>query len=177
MSDVLGGGGPDRLPRRGRRLALGVLVLLVVLGLAGDRWQRDRERDALSRQARDGSASMAYADGRLHAALVYASPTLMSPEVADTVRQSLARVVSGEAAAREPDLAAARDRVRDLRVLPWHRAQQDARRALLADLDLRLSYLTQVAGDLDVYYSPHPELAASRTRRDAAFVRAGVPPG
>lgn len=170
-ADVLASG---RERRPVLRFVAVVLVALVVAGVYADRWQRDRERAALTERARAGTAAVLYADGRIRAALTYVSPTLGSAAVSVSVRESLARVVSGEAAARLPDLTAERAATSAVRVLPWHGEQRAARAAYVRYLDLRLAYLSAVADDLDALYVPHPELAEGQQRARAAYATAGA---
>lgn len=176
MADVLASG-PEREPRRLPWRLLAVLGLLVVLAVAGDRVQHQREVRALLTRAQAGQEAVRYADGRVRATLLYAGPSLGRADVPTSVRSSLERVVSGEASGQVGAVRARRDAVAGTRVLPWHRDLRKARAAYVGYLDVRLRYFGAVGADLDALYAPHPELAAALSKARAAYGRAAGEPG
>ncbi len=176
MADVLSSG-PERAPRAVPWRLLAVLAVLVALAVAGDRVQHDREARALITRAGSGQEAVRYADGRVRATLTYAGPALGAADVSPSVRSSLERVVSGEAAGQLAAVRAQRDAVAGTAVLPWHRALRAARAAYVAYLDVRLGYLSAVGADLDALYAPHPELGQALARARAAYGRAAGEPG
>ena len=101
VTDVLSGGGSHLQERRpaGRTAArLLAVALLVLLGVA-DAQARRLEVDALVERAREGQATVAFADRRLAATVQYASPQLTSPTAPLAVRADLQALVRREAAA------------------------------------------------------------------------------
>ena len=158
MADLLASGS-QRRPRPGLRVAVATVLVLAVLGVLADRWQRGREVDALVARAAAGQEAVRYADGRVRAAQQYAAPALGGAGVPAGVRTSLEEVVRGAAGGR-------------VAVLPWHGQQRTARQAYVGYLDLRTEYLAGIAADLDVLYRPHPELLAALERARSAYLHA-----
>ena len=171
MTDLLASGS-QRRPRPGLRVAVATVLVLAVLGVLADRWQRGREVDALVARAAAGQEAVRYADGRVRAAQQYAAPALGGAGVPAGVRTSLEEVVRGAAGGRVADLREQRAATAGVAVLPWHGQQRTARQAYVGYLDLRTEYLAGIAADLDVLYRPHPELLAALERARSAYLHA-----
>ena len=166
-ADLLGSDDPPR--RRGRGLRLLAPAVLVVLSVLADRWQTDREVDALLDRAAAGTESVRYADGRVLGTVRYAAPAMLSPSVRPQVRASLRDLVRREAAGQVGDLRAERAAAADVLVLPWHGAQRTARDRWVEYLDARVAYLDGVAADFAELYREHPELEEARGRAGQAY--------
>ena len=168
--EVLAGGGERaaRLPGHVRLLLGAVLGLLLV----GDAAARRLEADALLERARQGQATVTYADRRISATVQYASPQLSSPTAPAAVRADLRALVRREAAGQVASLQRRRDEAASTPALPWHRTHRRARTAYVAHLDARLARLRTVSEDLSALYVPQPgleeRLQAARTALAAA---------
>lgn len=162
--------GPERRPRG----ALAVLAAgaLLAAGLLGDAHVREREVDALLARAASGVESVQYADGRVRGVLRHAGPALQSPQVRPEVRDSLRDLVRREAGGQVEALRSERRAAADVRVLPWHGPQREARSRWLAYLDVRVAYLESVSADFGALYRPHPELGQARDGAEQAYARA-----
>lgn len=166
-ADVLAGGEPDARSRaRKRRAAALVGLVVLALGLvAGDRWQRHREFDAIADRTAAGRGSVGYASARVSGMLRYTSPLLTSNAATPELRRSLQEIVQGAAGGQVADVTVDRDRTARTPVLPWHGAQRTARERCVAYLDGRLGYLTAVAADFDALYRTQ---SGSREQLEAA---------
>lgn len=129
--DVLSSPARNRAPRRATRLLPGLMVLLVVALLLGDRFVAFRESARLVARVQAAEAARVYADRRLAGLEQYVSPQLNSPLAPAAVRISLRDVVQAEVRAELPALRRRRAAVAGVRLLPWHRAQRRARSAYL----------------------------------------------
>ena len=147
-------------------MPLAALLVLAALLLGGDRVLLSREVDHVLERAASGRARLAYADGRVTAAVRYSSPALVSPQVAPRVRESLQDLVRQAAAERVGDVRRERQAAAGVRVLPWHTAQREARDRWVAYLDARLARLQAIAADFDALYAvdrlAEQRLAAAR---------------
>lgn len=158
--DVLGTDPDEPHGHPRRRLLVTVLAGLALAAAVADQQVRAAEFDALLAQARAGQSAISYADGRIGATVQYASPVLGSSQTSSRVRASLEGIVSAEAARQAEAL---RDRAAAsaaIRVLPWHSAHREARRAYTGYLAATAAYLQRVAADFDALYGRPPELAA-----------------
>ena len=168
--EVIGGGGQRRpgVPVH-VWLLLGAIVGLL---LVGDGVARRLEADALLDRARQGQATVAFADRRVTATVQYASPQLTSPDAPAAVRADLQALVRREAAGQVASLRRRRDQADRTPVLPWHRPLRRARTAYVAHLDARLARLQAVSQDLSALYIRPPgleeQLQAARTALAAA---------
>lgn len=173
MPDVVTGGRaqPVRtVPVRTRLLVVAVLALLAV----GDAQARRLEVDALLERARQGQATVVFADRRLAATVQYASPQLTSPTAPAAVRADLSALVRREAAGQVPALQRRRDAAAGTPVAPWHRATLRARAAYVRHLEARLARLQAASADLSSLYVRRPGLAERRQEaRDALTAVAG----
>ena len=179
MTDVLsggsGGGHPHRRRPAGRPAArLLAVALLVLLGVA-DAQARRLEVDALVERARQGQATVAFADRRLAATVQYASPQLTSPTAPLAVRADLQALVRREAAGQVVRLQGRRDEVARTPVAPWHRSVRRARAAYLWHLDARVARLAAASTDLSTLYERRPGLDERlQQARDALTAVAGA---
>ena len=173
MPDVVTGGRGhqvSRVPTRTRVLVVAVLALLAV----GDVQARRLEVDGLLERARQGQATVAFADRRVAATVQYASPQLTSPTAPVAVRADLQALVRREAAGQVPALQRRRDQAAGTPVAPWHRATLRARAAYVRHLDARLARLEAATTDLSTLYVRRPGLDERlQDARDAFTAVAG----
>ena len=182
MTDVLTGGATVRPAGHphggtaGRTLAARLLAaaLLVLLAVA-DAQARRLEVDALVERAREGQATVAFADRRLTATVQYASPQLTSPTAPLAVRADLQALVRREAAGQVVGLRGRRDEVARTPAAPWHRSVRRARAAYVRHLDARLARLAAASIDLSTLYERRPGLDQRlQQARDALTAAAGA---
>lgn len=151
--ELAGGAGRSWLPRAPRWL-LAVVLALVLVALAADRWQARQESTALVRCVERGQAQVQYADNRLGAILQYTSPLRTAATTAPRVRASLGGLVRTTAREQLPAVSAVRSGCAAVRVLPWHSAQVHARGLVLAYLEACREHLDAAAADLAVLGTP-----------------------
>ena len=175
MADEIGGGS-ERAARRLPRLLLALLATVGLLGYGGDRLQRDRELAALLRVVVDGQSTLAYADARIQAAIVYTRPQLFSGTASERVRSSLSDIVEEAAASQQPAVIEVRRDVQRVRVLPWHDDMQLARRDYARYLQFQLDRLRAGAQDVDALLRVYPGLADRLRVAEQRLVEAGVAP-
>lgn len=169
-SEVLAGGEQRRAAASlSVRLLLGAVLVLLLVGDGAARWL---EADALLERAREGQATVAFAERRLTAIVQYASPQLTSPTVPAAVRADLQALVRREAAGQVGGLQRRRDRASRSPVLPWHRTHRRARTAYVAHLDARLAWLRAVSQDLSALYARQPGLEEQLQAARAALAAA-----
>lgn len=151
--DVLEAPGGRRWSARRRLVVVAVVVAVLAVGAALDRWQHHREVDALSRCRAQASAAIREAAGPLwaQAALVRAA----LPRAGEDVRRDLYELLSDQAAAGARRLRAARPVCR-VQVLWYHRDARGGRDACLAALDAQVRWYEEAARDGRASFRPHP---------------------
>jgi hypothetical protein len=132
-----------------------------------------RELDRLLARVVDAQDAVAYSNHRVAAMVDYTRPLLFGANVPAGVRAGLQRLVQDAAGSQVEGLVQERDRTAAVTVLRWHLAMRDARTALVAYLDARVSYLRAITTDSDTLYVEHPELDRLLERTQQAFRHAG----
>ena len=102
------------------RLLTGLLVVLLVLGLATDLWWARQERAALLEAVGSSERVVDRSSQRLLALRTYVGPLVGDPDARPAARQWAVDTLRDEAASWRPRVRQQQDEVRDLRVLPWH---------------------------------------------------------
>ena len=154
-----------------------VVLVLGVLGYAADSFLEQREADRLVARVGEVQSQIGYSQHRILSTVDYTRPLLFGASVTPTVQRGLEKLIEDTAAGQVPPLQRQRDRVANTTVLPWHRARQRARTALLAYLDVRIAYLRAVATEVDALYREHPELQPSFDAAQEAFRAMAGPTG
>lgn len=162
-------------PRR-RPLIVGaaVAVLAIIVGalLWGNDHMRTTANEELATAFRTSSQQAAAGEQSVIGTLAYASPMIWSAQVSEDVRAGLRALVQGSAADVVDRLDTVRDRVADVRILPWHAEQARAREVLLALIDdqrARFAGIARDARDIDLVLAggPLPTGAAAAALRAA----------
>ena len=168
--------GAEAPSRRTRGAAVAVVVLLLA-GLAADRWRADQERDRLLTAVETAERTVTASQSSLLSLADYAGPLLTTEDVPAASRQSALVTIARDAARWEPRVRAAGGRLDDTAVLPWHGDLRTAR-AAYAD---RLGAWADLLATID--REPSAFLGGSdgdvrRTRAQAvdALVTAGMDP-
>ena len=117
------------------RAVAGLVVLLVVAGLAGDRWVRERQADALLDRVVAVEQVVRASQASLSSLTAYQSALLVRADIPPEARASAYGVLADDAARWGPRLAVARDAVAGSSVLPWHDRAHDVREAWTARAD------------------------------------------
>jgi type II secretory pathway pseudopilin PulG len=179
VDDVLAAGGDDHLPSPGRHRALvGLVLVLVLLAGAADRWQGSRERAELLRSVTAGERAIEASQSSLLSLAAYSAGLLYSADVPDPVRASAYENLAQDAERWRPRLQRARSEVVATPVLPWHRDARAARRAyeqrLTAWIDLLGNFRASPQGGLS---DGDTAVTASRQAAGRALVAAGMDRG
>lgn len=160
--------GTDAAPPNRRRRALVVLVvLLLIAGLAGDRWARHRELDALLDRVAVAEQAVRASQSSLASLAGYQSALLVRADVPPSARASAYANLARDAARWAPRVAAARSDVAASLVLPWHRELRAAREAYVERTDAWTGLLTRLEDNPTDGLSGQREVAsaAERARR------------
>ncbi len=120
--------GAQGTTRRTRALVVLVVVLLLT-GLATDRWRVDRERAALLTAVEQAEATVEASVSSLLSLADYAGPLLTNEDASAASRRSAFATLSRDAARWEPRVRAQQVLVEDAAVLPWHGDLRAAREA------------------------------------------------
>ena len=174
--EVLSYGG-TRPARRGVRVTIAALAVLMVLLAGSDQWLRHREFLTLLTGVESGQSAVTYADGRVRSMVQYTYPLVISIRTSPEVREGLRRLVQDAAAERVPALRERRNAVARLSILPWHTAQRRALTAYVAYLDARVAYLEAIADRFGQLFVAHPELQRRMAVARAALLAAAPWPG
>ncbi len=140
------GSEPARLSRRARTL-VGAVLGLLVLGGAADRWQAEREVEALLDAVRSGEAVVVDSQRSLAGLFDYSGPLLTSADAPPGARAAAYDTLARDAARWTPRVDAERRDVAGLVVLPWHGDERAAREAYSLRLDRWVEVLQQTAED------------------------------
>jgi hypothetical protein len=173
VDEVSGAGEPSR---RTRGLVLALAVLLV-LGLAADRWQADRERTALLATVERSETTVTASLDSLLSLADYAGPLLTTEDVPATSRRSALATLARDAARTRGSQRARQELVDDGRLLPWHRDLRAAREAYARRLAAWADLLAMMDRDPEAFLGGS-DGDIRRTRQQAvdALLRAGADP-
>jgi hypothetical protein len=169
--DVVSGAGETS---RRTRVVLALAVLLLVAGLAADRWRTQQERAALLDAVVEGERVVDRSSARLLGLRAYVGPLVGDPDARPAARQWAIDSLREEAASWRPRVRDERAAVLDLPVAPWHTDLAGAREAYaerLAAWDQLLAGVGRRGGGSGAQARD----AADRAR--AALLGAGTDPG
>lgn len=138
-------------PRRRWSWVTGVAIALVV-ALAGGLllWSERTKSDAndsISAAVFQAQERARTGEGRTLSTLAYASPLIFSTEVSSTVQSGLWSLVEQSAVEAAAGLTELANSVSDVRLLPWQRAQQDARESALGFILAERARFDRIAAD------------------------------
>ena len=168
--------GAQATSRRTRVLVV-VLVLLLVAGLAVDRWRLDRERTALLATVEEAEGTVEASLGSLLSLVDYAGPLLTGADVPAASRRSALVTLSRDAARWEPRVRAREELVDDAAVLPWHGDLRTARDAYARRLSAWADLLATVDRDPEaILGGSDGDVTRTRSRAVDALVAAGADP-
>lgn len=140
------GSEPRTLGRRGRA-AVVVVVLLLVAALAADRWQRDRELEALLDAVAVAEPVLRDSQQSLTSLAEYQSALLNVVDVPPAAKAAAYENLARDARRWLPRLAGPARTVEATAVLPWHRSVRDGRDAYAGRLQAWLESLERTAAD------------------------------
>jgi len=129
-----------RFPRRYRRAAAAVAVVLCLGAWWVDQHRRTDEFTALMVSVQHGQASVDDADRRVASMIEYVSPLLHAASTPPDVRAGMDQLVHGSAVQEAAALRLAAAEVAAVPVWGWHHEQVAARDAYVADLRARAAY-------------------------------------
>ena len=158
---------PHRRWSRRRWLALVVVVTLVALTTAADRWVHAREVRVARANLALAQLTADHADGLLQSTFQYSSPLIVSTRASDEVRAGLRALVMQAAADGAAELRAVRTSVAETSALPWHTDVRRSREATLAFLDAKIAFLAAGARDYNQLDLAPPAVAAALERARA----------
>ena len=165
--------GSPETSRRARTLVAVVLVLLV-LGLAGDRWQSERELDRLLAAVADGEQVIHASQASLTGLADYQSDLLHSPDTPQAARAAAYDNLASDARRWHPRVAARQEQVTSLQMAPWHQDLREAREAYAVRVQRWTEVLERYAGQPQTGGDPRGEVADARdAARAALLVAAG----
>jgi hypothetical protein len=168
--------GADATGRR-TRVLVALAVLLLVIGLAADRWQADRERAALLATVEDAERTVTASLDSLLSLVDYAGPLLTSADVPAASRRSALVTLSRDAARWEPRIRAREELVEDAGALPWHGDLRTAREAYARRLTAWADLLATVERDPEaVLGGSDGDVTRTRARAVDALLAAGADP-
>lgn len=128
--------------RRARTVATVTVIAVVAAGLAADSLERARERTMLQEQVTRSSSVLNLADRRISGISDYVAPSRAVTGASQEVTDQLDALIIDTASQQQPAVRAAAERVRAVRVLPWHDSLAQARADYAAYLDARAAQLT-----------------------------------
>ncbi len=159
------------------RVLVALAVLLLVVGLAADRWRVDRERSALLATVEQAESTVAASLDSLLSLADYAGPLLTTEDVPAASRRSALATLSRDAARWEPRIRARKEMVGDAVVLPWHGDLRNAREAYTRRLDTWADLLAEVDRDPEAFLGGSDgEVRRTRQRAVDALLAAGADP-
>lgn len=133
-----------RPPARGRRVAVVLTAVIVVIAVAFLWWNervQHRADESLAAAVAEAQDRTRVGEATVLSTLAYASPMIWSASVPDGVRTDLRALVEASAARASDDLAKVRDDARRALVLPWQSGQLRTRERVLGLIDaLRLRF-------------------------------------
>ncbi len=156
---------------RRTRTVVGLVLVLLVLGFAGDRWQSARETDRLLAVVTDGESAVRGSQASLAGLAQYSSRLLTGADVTDGARGAAYESLARDAARWQPRVADPQRRLAGLTVVPWHDGLRDARSAYALRLQSWADVLQRAARvEPATVLAEHPEVTASLDGARAALV-------
>jgi hypothetical protein len=168
--------GAGESSRRTRVVAV-LVVLLLVLGVAADRWRLDRERAAVLTAVEEAESTVTASLDSLLSLADYAGPLLTNEDVPPASRRSALTTLARDAARWEPRIRAREELVADAAVLPWHRDLRDAKQAYVGRLTTWADLLATIDSDPEAFLGgSDADVRETRQRAVDALLAAGADP-
>ena len=168
--------GAEGTSRRTRAVVV-ALALLLLVGVALDRWQADRARTALMATVEECESTVTASLDSMLSLVDYAGPLLTSADVPAASRRSALVTLSQDAARWEPRIRARERTVRDGLVLPWHRDLRAARQAYARRVVAWADFLAAVEREPEaVLGGSDGEVTRLRQQAVDALLAAGADP-
>ena len=170
-ADVLSGG--DERPPRRRRTALLVVVVLLVVGAVGlERWERQRQLDALLAAAADAEQIVLDSRRSLSGLVSYSGAVLARPDLEPSQRAALLSSFAADTSRYPPRMARPRSAVAQVRPLPWDGELEQARAAYLARIDAWTSFVASAVEQPDTLLLERRSTRPARETAATALVAA-----
>jgi hypothetical protein len=168
--------GAEGTSRRTRAVVV-ALALLLLVGVALDRWQADRARTALMATVEECESTVTASLDSMLSLVDYAGPLLTSADVPAASRRSALVTLSRDAARWAPRIRAREPGVRDELVLPWHGDLRAARQAYARRVVAWADFLAAVEREPEaVLGGSDGEVTRSRQQAVDALLAAGADP-
>ena len=168
--------GAEGTSRRTRAVVV-ALALLLLVGVALDRWQADRARTALMATVEECESTVTASLDSMLSLVDYAGPLLTSADVPAASRRSALVTLSQDAARWEPRIRARERTVREGLVLPWHGDLRAARQAYARRVVAWADFLAAVEREPEaVLGGSDGEVTRSRQQAVDALLAAGADP-
>jgi hypothetical protein len=168
--------GAEGTSRRTRAVVV-ALALLLLVGVALDRWQADRVRTALMATVEECEGTVTASLDSMLSLVDYAGPLLTSADVPAASRRSALVTLSQDAARWEPRIRARERTVREGLVLPWHGDLRAARQAYARRVVAWADFLAAVEREPEaVLGGSDGEVTRSRQQAVDALLAAGADP-
>jgi hypothetical protein len=162
---------------RRTRAAVALVLVLLLAGLAADRWRADRERSALLTTVEASERTVAASVTSLLSLADYAGPLLTAEDAPAESRRSALATLAQDAARWEPRVRAGRVAVDDASVLPWHGDLRSAREAYERRLGAWADLLATVERDPEAFLGGSDgAVRTTRARAVDALLAAGADP-
>jgi hypothetical protein len=135
--------GAAETSRRTRTL-VGIALVLLLLGAAADRWQADRERQALLETVASSEQVVQASGASLRGLATYVGPLTSNPDAPERARAWAYETLAHDAARWQPRVQSRRQQVLDVPVAPWHGDMRAAREAYAERLAVWVDVLLDV---------------------------------
>jgi hypothetical protein len=169
-ADELHGGRPERRGRLG--LVALLLVALAGAGYAVERYERDRQLDALLAAAEDAERVVSDSRVSLGGMVRYTGALLSRSDLSDGQRAAVLDSLVTDARRFPPRVEAARSAVESVRPLPWDGELADARAAYLERIDTWVALVEASDQDPGALLQERPRTRAVRTAAADALTAA-----
>jgi len=177
-ADLLTSGRDDGRGGSRRRRAVTVLVVLLVVGaVAAERWESDRQRDALLDAAVAAEAVVQDARRSTTGMVQYTGSLLARPDLDVAQRTAVLDSLAVDARRFPPRIAEHRAAVAQVRPLPWDEDLADARAAVLARIDAWTAFLDSTAQQPETLLFERRATRPAREQAAQALAGLGDPRG
>lgn len=165
--------GAAETSRRTRTL-VGVVLVLLLLGAAGDRWQADRERRALLETVAAGEQVVQASGASLRGLATYVGPLTSNPDAPERARAWAYDTLAHDAARWQPRVQSRRQEVLDVPVAPWHGDVRAAREAYAERLGVWVDVLVDLSAATPGQTDRGQAVRASKQQAREALLLAGA---